>query len=165
MLESHCLVPTVTHSSDSGYDKLEGYPSFKFRSLRQFLSVITDQIDLSAVALTLYSNEVIELQTAQEILQSTEVGVQEEIKVLEIFGQLQKRKDLIPFFLRSLLDSGETSSANRKLYELLSENMDFSDTDVNEACEMEYFKRRSVSCIKKRACIMKQSYLPRLYIY
>lgn len=165
MLESHCLVPTVTHSSDSGYDKLKGYPSFKFRSLRQFLSVITDQIDLSAVALTLYSNEVIELQTAQEILQSTEVGVQEEIKVLEIFGQLQKRKDLIPFFLRSLLDSGETSLANRKLYELLSENMDFSDTDVNEACEIEYFKRRSVSCTKKHACIMKQSYLPRLYIY
>lgn len=166
MLESHCLVPAVTHSSDSGYDKLKGYPLFKFRSLRQFLSVITDQIDLSAVALTLYSNEVIELQTALEVLQSTGVGVQEkDLKVLEIFGQLQKREYLIPFFLRSLLDSGETSSTNRELYELLSEKMEFSDTDVNEAFEIEYFKRRSVSCTKEHACLMKQSYLPRLYIY
>ena len=119
--------------------------TFKFRDLRQFLSIITNQIDLPAVALILAGNEVIELHLAQELLQFTG-GVREKgVKVLVIFNQLQRQEDRIPFFLKSLLDSGENSPTNRELYDRLSSELDFSDSDVEDACRNEV-KRRSVSC-------------------
>ena len=118
---------------------------FKFRDLRQFLSIITNQIDLPAVALILAANEVIELHLAQELLQFTG-GVREKgVKVLVIFNQLQRQEDRIPFFLKSLLDSGENSPTNRELYDRLSSELDFSDSDVEDACRNEV-RRRSVSC-------------------
>ena len=121
--------------------------SFKSKDLKRFLAIITEQIDLSAVALKLYSNEVIELRTAQDLLQFSGTGEREKsLKVLEIYSQLQKQEDRVPFFFRSLLDSGDSSPTNRQLYETLSQELDFSDSDVNEACETEDFKRRSVSC-------------------
>ena len=123
--------------------------TFKFRDLRRFLSTVTNQIDLPAVALILASNEVIELHLAQELLQFTG-GVREKgIKVLEIFNQLQRQEDRVPFFLKSLLDSGENSP--RELYERLSSEMDFSDSDVEDACKNEV-RRRSVSCVCTPSC-------------
>ena len=120
--------------------------SFKSKDLQRFLGTITEQVDLSAVALILYSNEVIELQTAHDLLQFNGTGGREKsLKVLEIYSQLQKQEDRVPFFLRSLLDSGDSSPTNRKLYEKLSDELFFSDSDVDEACKIEDFKRRSVS--------------------
>ena len=126
--------------------------TFKFRDLRRFLNIITNQIDLPAVALILASNEVIELHLAQELLQFTG-GVREKgVKVLEIFNQLQRQEDRVPFFLKSLLDSGgENSPTNRELYERLSSEMDFSDSDVEDACKNEV-RRRSVSCACTPSC-------------
>ena len=86
----------------------------------------------------------IELHLAQELLQFTG-GVREKgVKVLEIFNQLQRQEDRVPFFLKSLLDSGENSPTNRELYDRLSSEMDFSDNDVEDACKEE-IRRRSVS--------------------
>ena len=121
--------------------------SFKSKDLKRSLAIITEQIDLSAVALKLYSNEVIELRTAQDLLQFSGTGEREKsLKVLEIYSQLQKQEDRVPFFFQSLLDSGDSSPTNRQLYETLSQELDFSDSDVDEACKDEDFKRRSVSC-------------------
>ena len=120
--------------------------SFRSKDLQRFLGTITEQIDLSAIALILYSNEVIEIQTAHDLLQFTGTGGREKsLKVLEIYSQLQKQEDRVPFFLRSLLDSGDSSPTNRKLYDILSDELVFSDSDVDEACKSEDFKRRSVS--------------------
>ena len=118
---------------------------FKFRDLRRFLNIVANQIDLPAVALILAANGVIELTLAQELLQFTG-GVQEKgIKVVIIFNQLQRQEDRIPFFLKSLLDSGKNSPTNRELYERLSSELDFSDSDVEDACRNEV-RRRSISC-------------------
>ena len=133
------------YSSTSLHSFYKEVYTFKFRDLRRFLSIITNKIDLPAVALNLAANEVIELHLAQELLQFTG-GVREKgVKVVVIFNQLQRQEDRIPFFLKSLLDSGENSPTNRELYETLSSELDFSDSDVEDACKNE-FKRRSVSC-------------------
>ena len=127
----------------SGYNRRR---SFKFKDLQRFLYTITNEIDLSAIALILCSNEVIELQTAQDLLQFSGTGQREKsLKVLEIFSQLQKQEDRVPLFLRSLLKSGDSSPTNGKLYETLSDELGFSDSDVDEACKTEDLKRRSVS--------------------
>ena len=86
----------------------------------------------------------IELHLAQELLQFTGGVLEKGVKVLIIFNQLQRQEDRIPFFLKSLLDSGENSPTNRELYETLSSELDFSDSDVEDACRNEV-KRRSVS--------------------
>ena len=87
----------------------------------------------------------IELHLAQELLQFTG-GVREKgVKVLEIFNQLQRQEDRVPFFLQSLLESGDSSPTNRELYEKLSSEMGFSDSDVEVACKHEIM--RSVSCL------------------
>ena len=65
--------------------------------------------------------------------------------MLEIFSQLQKQEDRVPLFLRSLLESGDSSPTNGKLYETLSDELGFSDSDVDEACKTGDLKRRSVS--------------------
>ena len=118
---------------------------FKFSELRRFLNTITNQIDLPAVALILASKEVIELHLAQELLQFTG-GIREKgVKVVEIFNQLQRREDRVPFFLRSLLESADNSPTNRELYERLSDEINFTDSDVDDACKNEV-RRRSVSC-------------------
>ena len=149
-------VPSIYSSSSkcssmslqSGFHKQY---TFKFRELRRFLSIITNQIDLPAVALILASNEVIELHLAQELLQFTG-GVREKgVKVLEIFNQLQRQEDRVPFFLKSLLDSGENSPTNRELYERLSSEINFCDSDVEDACKNEV-RRRSVSCACTPPC-------------
>ena len=113
--------------------------TFKFSELRRFLNTITNQIDLPAIALSLASKEVIELHLAQELLQFTG-GIREKgVKVVEIFNQLQRREDWVPFFLLSLLDSGDSSPANMELYEKLSDEMNFTDRDLDDAC-------KTVSC-------------------
>ena len=118
---------------------------FKFRDLRRFLNIIANQIDLPAVALILAADEVIELTFAQELLQFTG-GVREKgLTVLVIFDQLQRQEDRIPFFLKSLLNSGENSPTNRELYERLSSELNFSDSDVEDACR-NIVRWRSVSC-------------------
>ena len=120
--------------------------SFESKELRGFISIITNHIDLPAVALTLYSNEVIDLKTAQELLHLTGAEEREKsLKVLEIHSQLQRHEDRVPFFLRSLSDSGDKSPTNRELYEKLCDEMGFSDSDVDEACKIEDQRRRSVS--------------------
>ena len=87
----------------------------------------------------------IELHLAQELLQFTG-GIREKgVKVVEIFNQLQRREDRVPFFLRSLLESADNSPTNRELYERLSDEIDFTDSDVDDACKNEV-RRRSVSC-------------------
>ena len=132
-----------TTSVQSGFNRRR---SFKSKDLQRFLYTITDEIDLSAISLILYSNEVIELQTAQALLQFSGTGQREKsLKVLEIFSQLQKQEDRVPLFLRSLLESGDSSPTNGKLYETLSDELGFSDSDVDEACKTEDLKRRSVS--------------------
>ena len=74
--------------------------SFKSKDLQRLLGTITEQIDLAAVALELYSNEVIEIQTAHDLLQFTGTGGREKsLKVLKIYSQLQKQEDRVPFFL------------------------------------------------------------------
>ena len=120
---------------------------FKFSELRQFLNTITCQIDLPAVALILASKEVIELHLAQELLQFTG-GIREKgVKVVEIFNQLQRREDRVPFFLWSLLESADNSPTNRELYEKLSDEMDFTDSEVDVACKNEARRHSaSVSC-------------------
>ena len=135
---------STTSSVDSGFNPHRR--SLKCKDLQRFLYTITDEIDLSAIALILYCNEVIELQAAQDLLQFSGTGQREKsLKVLEIFSQLQKQEDRVPFFLRSLLESGDSSPTNRKLYETLSDELGFSDSDVDEACKTEDLKRRSVS--------------------
>ena len=135
-------------SCDSSTSSLQsdfyGRRSFKSPELRRLLDTITDHIDLSAVALKLYSNEVIELQTAQDLLQFTGGGREKSLKTLEVFGELQRQEDRIPFFLKSLLSSGDSSPTNRELYEKLSDEMRFSDSDVEGACS-EIQRRHSVS--------------------
>ena len=111
--------------------------TFKYRKLKQFLNTISTQIDLPAVALILASHEVIELDLAQELLQFTG-GVREKgIKVLEIFEQLQRQEDQVPFFLRSLLESGDSSPTNRKLYRYILTKMGLTDRNVEDACRLE----------------------------
>ena len=118
----------------------------KFRDLRPFIQIIATEIDLPAVALPLCGNEVIKLHLAQELLQFTG-GVREKgRKVLEIFLKLQRKMDHVPLFLRSLLESGDSSPTNRKLYETLSAKMDFSDNDVEDACKIKV-KQHPVSCL------------------
>ena len=87
----------------------------------------------------------IELPTAQDLLQFTGGEREKGVKVLEVFKELQRLEDRgVPFFLQSLLDSGERSPTNRELYETLSHQMGFTDNDVGDACKIEE-KRRSVS--------------------
>lgn len=139
---------TTDRDSDYSSTSLQSdvYTQYTFESqdLRPFLRIITDQIDFSAVALILYSNEVIELQTAQDLLQFSGGEREKSLKVLDIFSELKRQEGRVPFFLRSLLVSGESSPTNRELYERLSWELGFSDNDVDDACKIEV-KRRSVS--------------------
>jgi len=112
--------------------------------LRPFLNIITNQIDFPAIALILYSNEVIKLTTAKDLLQFSGGEREKSLKVLEIFSELRRQESRVPFFLRSLMDSGENSPTNRELYERLSWELGFSDNDVDDACKIE-IKRHSVS--------------------
>jgi len=118
------------------------YWQYKFKSqdLRPFLNIITNQIDFQAVALILYINEVIKLTTAKDLLQFSGGEREKSLKVQEIFSELRRQESRVPFFLQSLMDSGESSPTNRELYERLSCELGFSDNDVDYACKIEVRK-------------------------
>jgi len=108
---------------------------FKVRELLPHLTLIAAHVDFPAVALGWCSNEVIEIHQAQELLKFTGDERDKCLKVLEVHNQLKKNEDRVPFFLRELLKSGESSATNQNLYEKLSDEMDFTDVDVYNACK------------------------------
>ena len=132
--------------SSTSLDISDRLYTFESKQLKPLLPIISGQIDLPAAALILYSNDVIELKTAQELLHFTGGEREKSSKVLEIFAQLERQEDRVPFFLRSLLTSGESSPTNSELYDRLSCELGFSDNDVDGACKIETMRRRSVSC-------------------
>jgi len=117
---------------------------FRAKELLPHLNLIAAQIDFSAVALGWCSSEVIEVHQAQDLLKFTVDGRERSLKMLNVYTQLKRYEDRVPFFLRELLKSGEHSHTNQDLYEKLSEEMDFTDTDLDYACENS-FSSRSVS--------------------
>ena len=108
---------------------------FRARELLPHLSLIAAHIDFPAVALGWCSNEVIEIHQAQDLLKFTGDERDKCLKVLEVHNQLKKNEDRVPFFLCELLKSGESSATNQTLYDKLSDEMDFTDVDVSNACK------------------------------
>ena len=77
----------------------------------------------------------IEIHQAQDLLKFTGDERDKCLKVLEVHNQLKKNEDRVPFFLCELLKSGESSATNQTLYDKLSDEMDFTDVDVSNACK------------------------------
>jgi len=108
---------------------------FRVRELLPHLSLMAAHIDFPAVALGWCSNEVIEINQAQELLKFTGDERDKCLKVLEVYIQLKRHEDRVPFFLGELLKSGESSVTNQSLYDRLSDEMDFTDFDIQNACK------------------------------
>jgi len=120
---------------------------FGAKELLPHLNLIAGQIDFSAVALGWCSSEVIEVHQAQDLLKSTADGRERSLQMLNVFNQLRRYEDRVPFFLRELQKSGENSPTNQNLFDKLSDEMDFTEVDVYYACENSLNHGRSVSRI------------------
>jgi len=110
--------------------------AFKANDLRLFLNVIATQIDLPAVAVHWCSGKipVIGIHQAKEFITFRGDEFDKQYKVLEVFDLLVKHEERVPFFLRALWQSGDSSPGNRDLFEELSTKLHFSKNDVEAAC-------------------------------
>lgn len=110
--------------------------TIKANDLRQFLNVIAIQIDLPAVAVHWCSGKVPVIGThqAKEFITFKGDEFDKQYKVLEVFDLLVKHEERVPFFLRALWQSGDSSPVNRDLFEELSTKLHFSKDDVETAC-------------------------------
>ena len=123
----------VTTSSASSLPSLLAR-QFKANDLQPYIEIITEHIDIAAVAIPWCSSGVIEIHQAQELLRYNGDERDKSLKVLDVFMQLRKRESRIPLFLRGLLKSGERSATNKDLYEILSKELGFNDDVVESAC-------------------------------
>ena len=91
----------------------------------------------------------IEIHQAQELLRFNGDSSDKSLKVLDVFNQLRRQENRIPLFLRELLKSGESSPTNHDLYCILSQELNFSDDEVENACDRRWngAAKKSVSPI------------------
>jgi len=124
-----------------------------------YLDVIAANIDFPAVALGWCSSGVIEIHQAQELLRFNGDSSDKSLKVLDVFNQLRRQENRIPLFLRELLKSGESSPTNHDLYCTLSQELDFSDDEVENACDRRWNGTAKKLVIKSAAALSCTTYI------